>query len=444
MRPTSFSSTLESDPEMSMVLLAIDPEGKTIYKSSNWPVDLNLNGLWTKFPGPRLGEDRPLPPLRDRTNKLKPPIVPPAPPFGEDRLPPPLRDRPPNVPPQPILVTQKTNRGNWRVGLVSFPDLHIAVAVNLNIINQEMFVVENIFVISIVLILFLIAAGAWALSGSALVPIKQLILTIQKVTVNGLNEKVPLDVTDVEFVELIEVFNEMLERLDRSFKQASRFSGDAAHELKTPLAILQGELERTLQQVEMGSEIQERVGYLLDEVHRLSRIVRKLLLLSLADAGQMSLYRVEVNISAILTDMLDDLELIAPHLGVETSIAMGLWVNGDQDLLTQVLQNLLSNAIKYNLPKGWINISAHSIRENVLITISNASEDIPKNERAIIFDRFYRGDWAHSRKVDGAGLGLSLAREIVQAHRGRLTLDSTPSGYTSFSLSLPKSNSQGA
>jgi signal transduction histidine kinase len=349
------------------------------------------------------------------------------------------------VPPKPKFLTQQTKTETWRVGLVTFPETQIAIptercaiAVSLNIINQEMAIIGNIFLISIPLSFFIIAAGAWALSGSALSPIRQLIVTIKKVTVNGLNQQVDENVTDIEFLELIQVFNQMLARLERSFKQASRFSGDAAHELKTPLAILQGELERTLQQVEMGSEVQQRLGNLLDEVHRLSGIIRKLLLLSLADAGQMNLYKIKVNISTILTEMLEDIELLAPDLDVKTSIAVDLQVNGDQDLLIQVLQNLLSNAIKYNLPNGWIKIQAEQKRQNILITISNASEDIPKSDRQRIFDRFHRGDPSRNRKVEGTGLGLSLAREIVIAHRGKLTLDPTHFGQTSFSLILPK------
>ncbi|MHC5731529.1 MAG: histidine kinase dimerization/phospho-acceptor domain-containing protein, partial [Nostoc sp.] len=117
--------------------------------------------------------------------------------------------------------------------------------------------------------------------------IRQLTGVIQQLTVKGLDQRIPIGTTDVEFVELIRVFNQMLERLERSFTQASRFSADAAHELKTPLTILQGELERTLQQVDPGSEVQQRLSNLLDEVRRLSGIIRKLLLLSLADAGQM-------------------------------------------------------------------------------------------------------------------------------------------------------------
>jgi signal transduction histidine kinase len=144
----------------------------------------------------------------------------------------------------------------------------------------------------------------------------------------------------------------MLERLERSFKQASRFSGDAAHELKTPLTILQGELERTLQQPELGSEVQQHLSNLLDEVRRLSGIVRKLLLLSLADAGQMNLHRVEVDLSGLLIEMLEDIELLAPHLEIQTEIAEGLSVLGDRDLLIQVLQNGVGlNPITQTLPQ---------------------------------------------------------------------------------------------
>jgi signal transduction histidine kinase len=252
-----------------------------------------------------------------------------------------------------------------------------------------------------------------------------------------LEQRVPIGATDVEFVELIQVFNQMLSRLEHSFKQASRFSADAAHELKTPLAILQGELERTLQQAEPGSEVQQGLSNLLDEVRRLSGIVRKLLLLSLADAGQMALYRVGVDLSGLLIEMLEDIELLAPHLEIQTEIAEDLRVQGDRDLLIQVLQNLISNAIKYNLPNGWIRIVARRQGATVLITISNCSKEIPTGDRDRIFDRFHRGDPARTRKVEGIGLGLSLAREIARSHGGDLTLDPTLSGQTAFTLTLP-------
>lgn len=418
-----------TDAETLIALLVSDSNGNTLYQSDNWPTDLKVNNLWRS-------RSQPLP-SGDRSSSLE----------QEHSERPRFRDvPPPNRLPPPRFATQHTSTETWRVGTATFPYPQAAmptairivtIAVSINSIEREMLAIRNIFLISIFVVLFLITGGAWWLSGNALRPIRRLTRAIEQVTVKGLDQRVPIGTTDVEFVELIQVFNQMLESLERSFKQASRFSGDAAHELKTPLAILQGELEWTLQKAEVGSEVQQSLSSLLDEVRRLSGIVRKLLLLSLADAGRMSLYQVEVNLSEILAQMEEDLELLAPHLEVQTEITAQLRVQGDRDLLTQVLQNLISNAIKYNLPNGWIKIHARQQQATVLVTITNSSKTIPPSDQERIFERFHRGDPARTRKVEGTGLGLSLSREIARAHHGDLTLDSTPSDQTVFTLTLP-------
>jgi len=349
-------------------------------------------------------------------------------------IPPPPRRRLPRLPPEFKIITRRSPTGLWRVGLVTFPHQKVAIAVNLSIIDQEMTSVRNGFLVSIPILLLLIAGGSWALSGSALRPIQELTKSIQKVTVQGLDQRVPISTTDMEFVELIQVFNQMLERLERSFKQASRFSGDAAHELKTPLAILQGELEQMLQKAETESSTQQALSHLLDEVRRLGGTTRKLLLLSLADAGQMRIYQTQVNLYPVLLDMMEDIELLAPDLIIKTEIDPELIVLGDQDLLTQVIQNLISNAIKYNLPEGWIKIKSYQQGKKVIINVSNASKDIPLKDRDRLFDRFYRGDPARTRQIEGIGLGLSLAREIARAHQGDLTLDPPQLGQTDFTF----------
>lgn len=402
-------------------LLVLGADGKPVYQSRTWATDFPQASLFPPRP--------PAPPA---------PPSPPLPEKGRPRTNPPFP--PPNRPPDGPLIewpARYKTIGNWRIGAMSFPQSQVAIGVSLSSLDQEMGVIRNIFLVAIPGVLLMIAGGAWVLSGSALRPIRELTGTIQKVSVKGLDQRVGSSAIDVEFVELIQVFNQMLERLERSFKQASRFSGDAAHELKTPLTILQGELEQALQQAETGSELQQQLGHLLDEVRRLSGIVRKLLLLSLADAGQMSLYKGEVNLSLLLSEMVDDLELLAPELAVETEVKPGLKVWGDRDLLIQVLQNLFSNAMKYNLPSGWIKVQAVQQASRVVVTITNASKEIPDRDRPLIFDRFHRGDPARTRKVEGTGLGLSLAREIARAHRGDLVLVASESGQTAFSLSLP-------
>ncbi len=342
----------------------------------------------------------------------------------------------------PQISTRNTPTGSWRTGIVSSEGGKGAIAISLQTIDQDMAVIRNIFLVAIPSTLLLIAVGAWVLSGSALLPVRKLTNVITQVTATGLDQQVPVSSADVEFVELIEVFNQMLTRLERSFKQSSRFSGDAAHELKTPLAILRGELELAMQQADPGSPLQQSLSNLMDEVSRLSTIVRKLLLLSLADAGQMHLRRAKVDLGEILMVLLEDIELLAPDLPVTVKVKADLWVRGDRDLLTQVLQNLIDNAIKYNLPEEAegrsLSIAGQQRGRYVQVTVTNASRDIPIEERDRIFDRFYRGDRSRNRKREGFGLGLSLSREIARAHQGELKLDRAAQGQTAFTLTLPR------
>jgi len=434
--------------------LLVISDGKTIHQSSNWQTDFNPESLFTSLPEPRnppnlqLPSDQTRSPNNPPSNRRPPrpdqdslrriPENPPdSPPFDQ----PPPEDRPPINAPQFIsnLVTRKTSTGSWRIGAAASPFVKIAIAVNLKVIDREMSAIQNVFLISVPSTLLLMMLGAWLLSGSALKPIRHLTAIIRRVNAKGLNQRTSITDLDTEFVELVQVFNQMMERLERSFLQASRFSSDAAHELKTPLAILQGELELALQNAETGSPMQQTLSNLLNEVSRLSSITRKLLLLSIADAGKMTVQKVELNFSQILNEMVEDIEILAPELSLQIDILPNLKILGDRELLTQVVQNLINNAIKYNLPNGWIHIQTRLQSHSLLVTISNSSQDIPSRDRDRLFDRFYRADPARNRGVEGFGLGLSLSREIAIAHNGNLQLDQTKLGCTSFTLILPSS-----
>ncbi len=417
-----------------VIMTVRDREGNFVFESINQAPDINIPSLLSSLPPPP-----PMLPFPPRPPRRPPPDFRQPPPddrHHRQRRP----DKPPNFSPPPPTVkfiTQHSKTGFWRVGLAGFPHRQVAIAVSFKTIDQEMASIRNIFLVSIPTLLLLIGSSSWLLAGRALKPLKRLTSVIQQVTAKGLDNRVPMTATDVELLELIKVFNKMLERLERSFKQASRFSGDAAHELKTPLAILQGELEQMLQQAETGSLLQQNISNLLDEVNHLSVTTRKLLLLSLADAGQMRLYRTPVSLSEILVELSEDVELLAPDITVNLDIKKPLIVSGDHDLITQVLQNLVSNAVKYNLPNGWINIQGYQQGNMAIVTVTNCSKDILKADRDRIFDRFYRGDPARSHHIEGVGLGLSLAKEIALAHHGNLILDPPVIGQTGFTLTLP-------
>lgn len=409
----SIADILGINTKISIGFLILDRMGKELYQSEEISQDPDLYQL--------------------SIDQLALTKIPPKPPFSKISK---QKIAPPPLP--PILITTKfTETGTWRIGTVKFRGVKQAVAIEQQIIRQEMAAISNIFLVSILGLLVLIAVGAWVLSKSAIRPINQLTTDIQHVSVKGLDRRIVLDEVVTEFAELIVVFNQMMERLERSFYQSSRFSADAAHELKTPLTIIQGELERMLHQVAPGSIIQQRLSNLLDQTIHLGSIMRKLLLLSLADAGQMSLYLEEFDLSELLWQILEDMEILAPQLHLKTNITEKFMIKGDRDLLMQVFQNLLSNAIKYNIADGWIEVITKRNKSTIQVTINNSSKNIPISDQDRLFERFYRGSPAHTNKIKGTGLGLNLAREIVRAHQGDLFLNSSSDNETSFSLNLP-------
>ncbi len=350
------------------------------------------------------------------------------------------RGGPPPLPVSlPALSTREGGGQEWRMAVVGNPEITMVLGLNLNRFNVEMRRARNAFLVAIPTALLLIAAGGWLLSQRALRPVRALTATAQRVTAKGLDQRIPKTQEDAEFMRLIGVFNDMLDRLEKSFKQAVRFSADAAHELKTPLTILQGELEQALHASPSGSTQQQTYNKLLEEVQRLKSIIRKLLLLSLADSGQLRLHLEPLNLSEALESVYEDTQIIAPHLNVKRDLAARVWVMADRDLLRQIVQNLTSNAIKYNRKEGKIEFYLRSDGSMVRFTIANSGKGIPKEERAKVFERFYRGDPSRNRRVEGVGLGLSLAREIARAHHGDLELENTAAGVVAFTLTLPVS-----
>jgi signal transduction histidine kinase len=306
------------------------------------------------------------------------------------------------------------------------------------VVDAEMAAIRNAFLLALAPALLLMAFGAWFISTRALRPVDQLSDTIRQVTAAGLGQRIEIRTADREFVQLINVFNAMLERLEASFGQASRFSADAAHELKTPLAILQGQIERSLAEAEAGSPLQVRLTVILDEVRRLSMISQKLLMLAQADAGRLPLQLETLDVSAMLEELVDDARMLAPQLRITGDIPPGLIASADAGLVQQILHNLISNAIKYNVDGGWVRIAASMTAREVLVSVSNPSHSIAAGEGSLIFQRFYRADRARARDIDGFGLGLNLSREIARAHGGDLTFEVAADQRVLLLLSLPR------
>lgn len=326
----------------------------------------------------------------------------------------------------------------WRAARFDLPFGRSVVAANLAAMKSELQgTVARALTIVVPLALMLTALGAWLLASLSLRPVNRLRDAMKTVTQQVLDQRLPSDGEDREFKALIGDYNTMLARLEVSFHQASRFSADAAHELKTPLTILQGRLERAIGRADNRIAPSELTG-MLDEVGRLAAITRKLLLLSQADAGQLALHTTPVDVTELLDALVADAHMLIASQTISAAIARGLVACGDSALLRQLLNNLLSNAMRYSLPIGVIHIEGRALPGGVEVVFANPTVPIAAVHRARFFERFFRGDSAHNRAVEGSGLGLSLSRELARAHGGDLTLEPSQADEVRMRLWLPQ------
>ncbi len=342
----------------------------------------------------------------------------------------------------PIRETRFDTRGadghTWRVAVTGNPYTTLVLAANLDELNLDLQRLRRRFLLLLPVVLLVVGLGAWWFASRALRPVAALTRAAEGITAHGLSQRIAAPARDREFDRLVTVFNAMLDRLEKSFHQARRFSADASHELKTPLALLQLELEQAMQRAGSGSAEQQTYSSLLDEIHRLKAILEKLLLLSLADSGRLALERTPTDLSGMLANLVEDSMALAPQVQVESDIAAGVMVPADAVLLEQALQNLTGNAVKYNRAEGRIRITVTRDEGRACIVVGNTGPGIPAVDRARLFERFYRGDPARTRdRVAGVGLGLSLSREIFRAHGGDLVLGRSDAEWTEFVATVP-------
>jgi len=345
----------------------------------------------------------------------------------------------------PKFQTVTTLHGEWRLGMLGTANTILVIGLNYAGPRAELNRIRNLFFTALPAALFLVGLGGWIIAGRALRPLEAIAETAERVTARGLDQRIAKADESPEANRLIQVLNRMMDRLEASFRQATRFSADASHELKTPLTVMQGELENALQAATPGSTEQQLFSNLLEETQRLKTITRSLLLLAQADAGQLRLVLETVELSMEMEFMIEDARVLAAdaRLQFELKLEPQVWVEADHTLLHMALFNLINNAIKYNSPKGTIAIGLNACGGQTVFTIGNTGPGIPAADQPRIFERFYRVNRASSPKVEGIGLGLSLAREIVRAHGGELSLKESRADWTGFEVILPRVSRNG-
>jgi heavy metal sensor kinase len=263
---------------------------------------------------------------------------------------------------------------------------------------------------------------------------------------HSLSARIPEVSEDREVRGVVAILNAMLARLEAAFAKERqlvmaqrRFVADASHELRSPLSNLRGNVEVALRRPRAADEYRETLAAALGEIERMTRLTNALLTLSRIDAGQLDLMLTPCELSAIAADAVNGLAARAGQRGICVRLEAhdALEVEGDADRLRAVLDNLLDNALRYAPEGSEIVVTARRENGTAAVTVRDEGPGLSREDQAHVFERFFRADRSRARNSGGAGLGLAIAMALVEAHQGRLTVQSAPGSGAAFSLRLP-------
>lgn len=351
---------------------------------------------------------------------------------------------------EPSFFTLDDREGGYRVFVTPLPlrgePLVLAMGQPLHDREEALEEARTILLVSIPLVLLLAWAGGYLLARRSLAPVVAMSGQAARLGAGNLDEALPVRNPRDELGQLALVFNDLLARLKESIERQRQFMADASHELRTPVSILRGEADISLQVDERApAEYREALRVISQEARRLGRVVDDLFLLARADAGQQPLRPGELYLDELAGECVRAMRSLAAERGITlTCHAPGeLPYRGDEPLLHRLLLNLLDNAVKYSHPHGEVrlDLARHDGGYTLRVADSGAPIDAGAGER--IFERFYRADRARSRTADsatgGAGLGLPIARWVAEAHGGSLRLARSTAAGNEFEVFLPAS-----
>jgi heavy metal sensor kinase len=326
------------------------------------------------------------------------------------------------------------------VPLTAKKDLgYAAVAEPLSVIDEGLRRLRRYFFAGVPLILLLASVGGYVLARKSLSPISLMDQQTRRIKADSLSSRLDVANKRDELGGLATTINDLLVRLESSFKQQQRFVADASHELRTPLAVLRGETEVALAQPRSIDEYKASLNLIKDEAEQLSRIVEDLFILARQPFDTPAIMRERVSLDKVVGECARAAQVLAARKNLKLTVNANnpLSLIGDDELLQRMILNLLDNAVKYTPAGGEVSLDLNAHNGDARITVRDTGIGIPEKDQPHVFDRFYRVDKARSRAMGGAGLGLSIAHWIAEAHGGTISVESQPGRGSAFTVELP-------
>jgi len=321
-------------------------------------------------------------------------------------------------------------------GMADWPEATVAVATDTSHHEEFMVSFRRTLWTFVAIAALLTGLLGWAAVRRGLAPLRELKRGAAAVTASHLDYRLPVGSVPAELAELAETLNEMLARLEDSFRRLSDFSSDLAHELRTPVSNLMTETQVALSKARTTEEYREVLYSNAEEFERLARMIGDMLFLAKADHGLIVPHPEPVDLAREVRELFDYYEALAAEKMVQLRLEGSGCVAGDRLMLRRALNNLLSNAIRHTPHGGNIHVGVETAGDDVSVTVTNSGEPILAEHLPRLFDRFYRVDPARQRSSDGVGLGLAITRSIIRAHGGEIEVRSG-AGTTRFELRIP-------
>lgn len=288
--------------------------------------------------------------------------------------------------------------------------------------------------------------GGWLMARRVLRPLDQLATAARQIEISSLNQRLPLRGAGDELDDLAQTFNTTFAKLENAVEHMRQFTASISHELRTPLTALRGEAEVALLQTSSLEDCRRVLASQLEEFDKLSNMINQLLTLARAEAGEITLSMGSVDLSALARSLVEQMEPVAAwkQISLKTNAAPGVTLLADRNWLERALLNLLDNAVKYTPAGGSVVLTVEAENQYARFAVRDTGIGIPAEAVPHIFERFYRVGCSRSEQVDGAGLGLSLVKWIVDRHQGRIHVESTPGEGSCFTVWLPLAPSRHA